>query len=209
MFVAMREHFGLFAQPFKRWARLALFLLLLLAVSACGRRAVEVSSPGVPTSAVSPTNTLQQSVATSPASPAPTVTVSATETTGVATVTADCEFDYFFQPAPETCPAGEAIASPAAEQPFEGGVMIWLEATGSIIVFFEDGRWQRFEDTWAEGQPENDPAMTPPEGLFQPIRGFGKLWREQPQVREALGWALGVELGFESMIQEQAPSADQ
>ena len=82
--------------------------------------------------------------------------------------------------------------------------MIWLEETGSVIVFYEDGRWQRFEDTWTEGDPENDPDIVPPPGRFQPIRGFGKLWRERPEVREALGWALGVELGFPSIFQEQS-----
>ena len=48
-----------------------------------------------------------------------------------------------------------------------------------------------------------DPAIVPPDGRFQPIRGFGKLWRERPDVRDRLGWALGVELGFDAKLQEQ------
>lgn len=114
-----------------------------------------------------------------------------------------CVQDYFFEPAPALCPGGEPIASAAAEQPFEGGVLIWLEATDSIYVFYDDQRWQRLDDTWSEELPDSDPSLVPPEGRFQPIRGFGKVWREQPEIRQLLGWALGVELAFESVLQEQ------
>lgn len=86
--------------------------------------------------------------------------------------------------------------------------MIWLEETDSIIVFYGDGLWQRFEDTWSEGEPESDPSLTPPEGRFQPIRGFGKLWRQNQEIRQALGWALGLELSFESMFQDQSLALD-
>lgn len=72
-----------------------------------------------------------------------------------------------------------------------------------MYVFYRDQRWQRFDDDWSEDQPESDPAIVPPDGLFQPIRGFGKVWRENPSVRQELGWALGPELAFESKIQQQ------
>ncbi len=71
--------------------------------------------------------------------------------------------------------------------------MIWLEDNETIHIFYEDGvgyypehypDWQghfeRFEDTWTPDEPESDPAVVPPEGLYQPIRGFGKVWRENP-----------------------------
>lgn len=86
--------------------------------------------------------------------------------------------------------------------------MIWLETTGSVYVFHKEGGWQRFEDTWSEDLPESDPAIVAPEGLIQPIRGFGKVWRENPEVRERLGWALGVELAFESELQDQLIETD-
>jgi len=47
----------------------------------------------------------------------------------------------------------------------------------------------------------NGKAITAPEGLYQPIRGFGKVWRNQVQVRERLGWALELERGFEGVYQ--------
>ena len=116
-----------------------------------------------------------------------------------------CRQSYFFEPSPALCPAGEPIVGAAAEQPFENGVMIWLAATDAIYVLDRrEASWQRFEDTWSEEQPESDLAIVPPADRFQPIRGFGKVWRERPGVREALGWALGVELGFPSIFQAQA-----
>ena len=80
--------------------------------------------------------------------------------------------------------------------------MIWFEATDSIYVFYKDQSWQRFDDTWSEDQAQSDPAFIPPAERFQPIRGFGKVWREHQNVRQQLGWALGPELAFESMIQQ-------
>ena len=79
--------------------------------------------------------------------------------------------------------------------------MIWLEAIDSIYVFYKDQRWQRFDDTWSEGQLTSDPAIAPPAERFQPIRGFGKVWRENPLLRQQLGWALGPELAYETLIQ--------
>lgn len=120
-----------------------------------------------------------------------------------------CSFSYFFEPAPEPCPAEDALAGPAAEQPFENGVMIWIDQLDSVFVLTrQDQSWRRYDDTWSEEQPESDPTISPPEGRYQPIRGFGKVWREQPAVREQLGWALGPELGFESTIQNQMVEAN-
>ena len=79
--------------------------------------------------------------------------------------------------------------------------MVWLEGMDAILVFGWDGSWQQFEDTFEEGEPENDPALVPPDQKFQPVRGFGKVWRDNPQVREQLGWGLSRELGFETTYQ--------
>ena len=50
----------------------------------------------------------------------------------------------------------------------------------------------------------------PPAGLLQPIRGFGKIWRETSGVRDKLGWATVPEQGFDTQwqlrIQESLPS---
>jgi len=80
--------------------------------------------------------------------------------------------------------------------------MIWLESADSIYVFYNDQRWIRFDDLWDENQITSDPEIIPPADRFQPIRGFGKIWRENRTVRDRLGWALGPELGFTATTQE-------
>ncbi|MFQ5343407.1 MAG: hypothetical protein ACE5F6_17845, partial [Anaerolineae bacterium] len=89
----------------------------------------------------------------------------------------------------------------AAFQPFEGGVMIWRGDTQTIYVLYDDNSWNGFEDTWTPDQPERDPTIQPPEGREQPVRGFGKVWREQPGVRERLGWGLRSEEAYQSAVQ--------
>ncbi|MFQ5594840.1 MAG: hypothetical protein ACE5HA_11905, partial [Anaerolineae bacterium] len=76
-----------------------------------------------------------------------------------------------------------------AYQPFEHGAMIWSDHIGwypeaIVLVLYADSTYQRFEDTF---DPEVDPARggeTPPDGLVEPMLGFGKVWRAQPAVRE-------------------------
>jgi hypothetical protein len=104
------------------------------------------------------------------------------------------------------CPLPAKEAVPMAIQPFEAGQMIWvnLGAGGRQIIVELRGRAEPssprgalyvamvFEDTWEEGQPI-DSGMTPPAGRLEPQRGFGKLWRERPLVRQSLGWATAPE----------------
>jgi hypothetical protein len=72
-----------------------------------------------------------------------------------------------------------------------------------IFALYPDGSWERFDDTWTEDLPAQDPSIVPPEGLYQPIRGFGKLWRQNPTVRARLGWATAPEQGYEGAWQPQ------
>lgn len=177
--------------------------IFIIVLTACGQassvRENRIVIPPTPTRSSTPTATstrLQEQ-----STPMPTATLPATEV--MTPTTESCPYSYFFEPAPGGCPLEEPTISAAAEQPFDNGLMIWLEATDSVYVFYGDQRWQRFDDDWSEDQPESDPAIVPPDGLFQPIRGFGKVWRENPSVRQELGWALGPELSFESKIQRQ------
>jgi hypothetical protein len=104
-------------------------------------------------------------------------------------------------------PFDKEIVVKTAFQPFEHGSMLYVERTTYtteriIYVFFDDGTYQPFEDTWREGQPVNG-GLTPPQGRFEPIRGFGKVWREGTgaRVRERLGWATALEKGAEGAYQ--------
>lgn len=88
-----------------------------------------------------------------------------------------------------------------AYQPFEHGAMLWVSRTTFvqeklIYVFFDDGTFQQFDDTWKDGDPASG-NLTPPAGLIEPVRGFGKVWREGTgaRVRERLGWATKAETG--------------
>ncbi|HHY53869.1 MAG TPA: hypothetical protein GYA08_00395 [Chloroflexi bacterium] len=103
------------------------------------------------------------------------------------------ESDMRVQQALGWATAPEAISSPAAIQRFDNGVMIWVQATGRIYAFLHDGRWFSYADAFREGDAESDPAFSPPAGREQPLRGFGKVWREHADLRAAIGWALAKE----------------
>jgi hypothetical protein len=113
-----------------------------------------------------------------------------------------CDHPWFFAPRVERCPFEPVRASPAAMQRFERGLMLWLQATDSIYVL-RDGagdaaaqRWARYDDLFEDGDPERDPNLSPPAGLQHPVRGFGRVWRTQPDVRRDLGWATEAERGY-------------
>ncbi len=101
---------------------------------------------------------------------------------------------------PPLYPTSTGINIQVAEQVFEFGRMYWLEPNSQIWVLTVDsegaGRWFVYLDTFVEGEPETDPSLIAPMGMIQPERGFGKLWRENPEVRQALGWALSPEFGY-------------
>jgi len=88
-----------------------------------------------------------------------------------------------------------------AEQIFERGLMFWRSDTNKIYVVRSDQTWQLYDDTWREGDQEWDPNILVPTGLYQPKRGFGKVWRDQSGVRSALGWATTEERGFTMAVQ--------
>lgn len=67
-----------------------------------------------------------------------------------------------------------------------------------IFVLYDDGQWEWYDDTWTSDQPESDPTIVPPDGMVQPVRGFGKVWHENPEVMERLGWGLAPEQGHQT-----------
>ncbi len=88
-----------------------------------------------------------------------------------------------------------AIPRPRSYQSFERGALIWWgEAAPPSIIALCDGTPQVgntvrvYPDTWAEGQPVGG-GPGPGPGLYEPARGFGKLWRENQAVRACLGYA--------------------
>lgn len=128
---------------------------------------------------------------------APTVAVATTSPSEMTTATAD---EPSAEPRVEAAPTNTVRQIYVAEQPFERGRMFWLEPTGQIWVMIETepgvGLWQVYEDLFQEGEIEFDPTLTAPEGLLQPVRGFGLIWRGNEEVREGLGWGADIEVGF-------------
>jgi len=99
------------------------------------------------------------------------------------------------------CPQSSESGVDVATQRFEHGWMIWRGSRdkydpAAIFVLFEDDQhYVRFDDTYSPtADPESGPAVPPP-GLQQPVRGFGKVWREGTgaRVRARLGWANAPE----------------
>lgn len=153
------------------------------------------------------------------ATPGPAVTEEATEQAQVALASPTPTLAPTQTPAPSTASPTNTALPPGfptpvnaqisvAEQLFEGGRMFWLQPTGQIWVLEVTGEgrgsWTIYPDTFADGDPESDPALTPPDGRLQPERGFGKLWREVPAVRDALGWGVTPEYGYTSLYEYHA-----
>jgi hypothetical protein len=98
------------------------------------------------------------------------------------------------------CPQGLFFNTTTAVQTFERGTMIYVQGIG-IYVLTSDGRFRRFDDTWVAGVDPETGGETPPLGLIEPKRGFGKVWRSNPDIRSALGWAVTDEQGATSDVQ--------
>ncbi len=118
-----------------------------------------------------------------------------------------CPTTWFFTPAPDECAQWDAVRGGGAYQRFEGGQMIWFGPEDRIYVLYDDGQIPKVDvvsDPWAEGMPESDPDIVPPDGLYQPVRGFGAVWRGEGGtwgVRERLGWALAPESAIPTSLQ--------
>ena len=136
--------------------------------------------------------------------------------TAVATLSINlqCQESWFFTDAPDECP-DRVRTSNATEQYFENGVMLWVEEfywadsssanNRTIYLFYDDLQFQLFTDEWNETEPQFDPELLPPPGLYQPLSGIGKIWRENPEIQAKLGWATAEEKEFVITMQaEQA-----
>jgi len=108
-------------------------------------------------------------------------------------------------PSTYSCPS-EAVIGYAAQQSFENGFMIWMEAEQMVYVFYgalgsQPATYEAYIDNFHEGDPESDPTLVPPAGLYQPVRGFGLVWRLDPSISDRIGWATASEAGFQTWKQ--------
>jgi len=97
------------------------------------------------------------------------------------------------------CATGGAIQGQIVEENFEGGKMFWRESIdyAQALVLFNNGTWQIFQHSpYVEGSAEfscpdnNTPSQCPP----TPKRGFGMMWCNIPEIRNALGNATDCDL---------------
>lgn len=137
----------------------------------------------------------------------------------------DTSPDWFFDPSPGICPQNDPLSSPAAAQRFEHGMMIWIEALDEYYILLNhDENVSDSDQDWSTltslriirgplalkpgASPDNRVAETPPPGLFEPVSGFGLVWRgevvggnKRSGIRAALGWAMEPEYGFDTVYQ--------
>jgi len=86
-----------------------------------------------------------------------------------------------------------AAATNTAYAPFEGGQMLWRGDTDTIYVLTDDGRWTTYPNAWREGDPEFSCGEV--DALTTPVRGFGRVWCDHADVRQALGAVTAAEIG--------------
>ena len=123
---------------------------------------------------------------------------------------------WFFPNPPQNCPAAQAATSYAAGQYFEHGFMIWTQEPDTFYVFYQGqdaAGFQTFDwvidpDSQLKpgASPDNRVGEPPPAALFEPVSGFGMVWRGEingisPDVRQRLGWATEPEFAFDSAHQ--------
>ena len=179
-----------------------LLLLSTLTLTACissSPQAVDVPPPVVITVVVTPTGLGSTLTGTQPAptDSAPT------------------------ESAPQQYPPPFQNSVPAVYQDFERGFMIYLADRQAIWVFVKSipdpsgtpvptqsvGVWLAFADTFQDGEPETDPAFVPPTNYQQPRRGFGKVWRENANLRDLLGWGLDYERPYTASVTDYSIGA--
>lgn len=129
----------------------------------------------------------------------------------------DCpeHYPWFFENTAAEC-ADFVLNTWTVWQPFERGVMVWMQERGRTFVLVDDGSlFKPFHvvvDTQGLPFPEPDPSIMPPEGLYQPERGFALFWRGlaagSEWVRGALGWATAPESAYSGLWQCNRAAGD-
>lgn len=105
------------------------------------------------------------------------------------------------------CPQEAEHAIPMIMQPFEHGMMFYRDDEKQIYVMFTNKTWKSFADTWNAALPADScPSVSVRSGFVKPIRGFGKVWCEQTEVRDRLGAATAPESSavYQGLVQRFA-----
>ncbi|MFQ6016508.1 MAG: CHAT domain-containing protein, partial [Anaerolineae bacterium] len=181
-------------QPMPAWVwlvgvALVIGLLVVGGVVVMGGRFFGPQVTPAPTVAVAATGTLSPTPSPSP-SPSPTEAVLTCKTEPIEPFAAIWHDDRLLRQRLR-CPIAPGRTVMMAEQFFEGGLMYWVEDVRRIYVLNSRERtWDIFQDTFVEGVDPEWVGLSPPPGLLEPKRGFGKVWREElGGADSAIGWA--------------------
>lgn len=158
-----------------------------------------------------PTSTTGATAAPSPAATDTFVPPSVATSTPIT-----CVYEWFFANPPGVCAEADALVSYAAAQPFAQGQMIWIETMDVFFLLFNAGTYpsdsrQVYRTVGPlvlkpGASPDNRVGETPPPGQYEPVSGFGLIWRNEvdgldTDMRTAFGWALAPEFGFNTSFQ--------
>lgn len=129
------------------------------------------------------------------------------------TIPLSCTDQWFFIPAPESCPSAGPQESSLIEERFERGRMVYIAATEQVYALFNDGAdpaWTAFQNSYNPAiHPEIEESFIPPPGFSQPIAILGFVWRRD-RVRNRLGLALEPEARYDGAYQSaNTASGDQ
>ena len=89
-------------------------------------------------------------------------------------------------------------------QEFQFGLALARLDRPAVYLHFDSGEWEQREHSWrGETRLPIDLELPagPADGLFEPVRGIGKIWKESPYVQEALGWATGQPAQLQGVLQ--------
>ncbi|MBP7692743.1 MAG: hypothetical protein KA764_12535 [Anaerolineales bacterium] len=124
-------------------------------------------------------------------------------------------YPWFFENRAREC-AATLLNTWAVLQPFEGGVMVWLQEGGRTLILVDDGSpfkpYYTVTDPGSADLPGPDPNLVPPAGRYQPVLGFARFWNglapDSAWVREQLGWAIAPEAGYSAFWQCNTAAGD-
>jgi len=89
------------------------------------------------------------------------------------------------------CPIEPEKGFNAIEQGFQYGYVVNNQDTKNMYILFgKVGKWTTMPDTWVNGDPISNPSLIPPYGYYQPEYGIGKMWRNEDNFSQRLGWAI-------------------
>ena len=125
----------------------------------------------------------------------------AVQTTPVVEASRDCEvesdLDLAGYPELESimgCALAPALSEAVGFNEFGAGpdftkFMLWLSWEDQIYTLFPDGAWRAYVDAWTEEMPDFtcNPLAGDPTSPPLPRRGFGKVWCDNPDVRDTMG----------------------